>query len=77
MEIERATIRLGGICGMAGTLLYITLVLSDPYVVPRVRTLAELLAGLGRSGHGGVNTAVHFLGAAVGSRFASHAAGIA
>ena len=67
MDQNQRMIKVGGICGVIGTLVYIGLALSDPYIGPQTRTAQEFLALWGTPRYIAINMALHFVfaGAAV------------
>lgn len=53
-------IKIGGVCGILGTLLYIGVALSDQLLWPVTKTTQEFLAVAGSPGYGRLNMAMHF-----------------
>jgi hypothetical protein len=61
MENDQRRIKVGGICGTIGSLTYLGLALSDPYIGPQTRTTQEFLAAWGTPRYVALNMALHFL----------------
>lgn len=64
MAENRRIIRMGGVCGLVGTLLYLTIAVADQFLWPEANTTREFLAVMGRPQYGRLNMAFHFLMAA-------------
>jgi len=58
-------VRVGGIAGVVGVLMYIVLAISDPYIGPETKTTQEFLAAWGTPKYVAVNMALHFMFAGV------------
>jgi hypothetical protein len=60
-------IKVGGVAGVVGVLMYIVLAISDPYIGPETKTTQEFLAAWGTPKYVAVNMALHFMvaGAAI------------
>ena len=65
MNQSHRIIKVGGICGSLGILIYIGLALSDPYIGPQTKTTQEFLAAWGTPKYIAVNMALHFIIAGV------------
>lgn len=58
-------IKVGGVCGTIGTLVYMVLALADPYIGPQTKTTQEFLAAWGTPHYVRLNMALHFVFAGV------------
>ena len=65
MHDNRRMIKVGGIAGVVGVLVYIVLAISDPYIGPETKTTQEFLAAWGTPKYVAVNMALHFMFAGV------------
>lgn len=67
MQHDSRTIKMGGVTGVVGVLMYLVLAISDPYIGPETKTTQEFLAAWGTPKYIAVNMALHFMfaGAAI------------
>lgn len=67
MHHNRRMIKVGGVAGVLGVLMYMVLVISDPYIGPETKTTQEFLAAWGSPKYVAVNMVLHFMfaGAAI------------
>lgn len=62
---DQRIVKVSGVCGVLGVLMYIGLALSDPYIGPQTNTAQEFLAAWGTPKYAAVNMALHFVFAGV------------
>lgn len=62
---ERRFIKVGGLCGILGVLLYIGLAVSDQFIFPETRSTQEFLSLIGTTKYGAINMGMHFVFVAV------------
>ena len=67
MHHNSRMIKVGGVAGVVGVLMYLVLAISDPYIGPETKTTQEFLAAWGTPKYIAVNMALHFMfaGAAI------------
>jgi hypothetical protein len=65
MDQNQRLIKVAGICGVIGTLVYIGLAVSDPYIGPQTSTAQEFLAAWGTPRYIALNMSLHFVFAGV------------
>jgi hypothetical protein len=65
MDQNQRMIKVGGLCGVIATFVYIGLALADPYIGPQTTTTQEFLAAWGTPRYIALNMALHFVFAGV------------
>lgn len=61
MDHNSRMIKIGGVAGVVGVLMYLILAISDPYIGPETKTTQEFLAAWGTPKYIAVNMALHFM----------------
>ena len=65
MHHDSRMIKVAGVAGVVGVLMYIVIAVSDPYIGPETKTTQEFLAAWGTPKYVAINMALHFMVAGV------------